>query len=175
MTGVRLFARPDRGAEFSPCRTWRYSLWRYWGNPENFVAFVGLNPSTADEEQDDPTIRRCMDFAKRWGHEGIVMLNLFAFRATDPRVMKRAADPIGPENDAAIQRFTRLSRVNIVCWGAHGKHIGRGQQVISLCHGGLGCFGVTKHGHPKHPLYLPADTMIVPFSTERTPNDARPA
>ena len=86
-------ARP-RHAVFSPCRTYRYALSRVWAADKPYALFIGLNPSTADETLDDPTIRRCIDFAKRWGYGGLVMANLFAYRATDPAVMKRAAEPV---------------------------------------------------------------------------------
>ena len=96
--------RISKGARFSVDRKYRYALWRHWnGNKErNYVAFVGLNPSTADEKTDDPTIRRCMGFARSWGFNGIWMINAFAFRATKPKDMKAAIDPIGPDNDYAI-------------------------------------------------------------------------
>ena len=90
----------NRQTIFSPCRRYRYTLWRAWDmfNP-GYVMFIGLNPSTADEVQDDPTIRRCIGYAKEWGYGAFCMTNIFAFRATDPRVMKAQADPVGPEND----------------------------------------------------------------------------
>lgn len=96
------------GAEFSPCRVWRYALWRRWdfGSRCNMVAFVGLNPSTADESLDDATIRRCINFAKSWGYDGMYMLNAYAFRATDPRDMKAFHEPIGKDNDCTIARIS---------------------------------------------------------------------
>lgn len=147
-------------AALSPDRTYRYSLTRIWDQDKPFIRFVGLNPSTADEHIDDPTVRRCVGFARDWGAGGIVMLNVFAFRATDPRVMKRADDPIGPRNDWAIRLWTLdLSDAPVVaCWGVHGDHQLRGRRVEhmlkQICPDRLRIFGLTKDGHPKHPLYL---------------------
>lgn len=145
-------------ATFSRCRTWRYSLSRHWDPELKAVAFVGLNPSTADETADDPTIRRCTRFARDWGYGGLVMLNLFAYRATDPRDMKAAADPVGPENDTYLQRCAERAGIVVAAWGAHGDYQGRAQDVVDR--GLLGSFtvlGLTKDGHPRHPLYMRAD------------------
>lgn len=145
-------------ARFSPCRTWRYELWRRWGHAP-VAAFIGLNPSTADETQDDPTIRRCIGFAKRWGYGGLVMLNLFAYRSTDPRGLKVAADPVGPENDETLLRVTAEAGCVIAAWGAHGALFGRDAAVRRLlAHLTLDHLGLTKAGHPRHPLYLARST-----------------
>lgn len=116
--------------------------------------FVGLNPSTADETRDDPTIRRCMAFAKAWGYGGLCMTNLFSFRATDPKDMKAAADPVGPENDAHLLALAEGAGVIIAAWGANGTHKGRDKDVRKLLPT-LYCLAMTKGGHPGHPLYLP--------------------
>lgn len=145
-------------ATFSRCRTWRYSLARHWDPELKAVAFVGLNPSTADETTDDPTIRRCTRFARDWGYGGLVMINLFAFRATDPRDMRAASDPVGPENDGYLRRCAERAGLVVAAWGAHGDHLGRAHDVINR--GLLGEFtvlGLTKGGHPRHPLYMRAD------------------
>lgn len=149
-----------RSACFSPCRTWRYSLTRTWETRGRILAVIGLNPSTADETQDDPTIRRLIRFATREDYGGIVMLNLFAFRATDPRAMKAAADPVGPENDDYLRLETR-GRDVLCCWGTHGGWRGRGTAVRRHVDGPGQCLfhlGLSKGGHPKHPLYLRSDT-----------------
>src|SRR5690242_6108456 len=105
---------------FSDCRAYRYTLWREWDIfDKNYVMFVGLNPSTADERVDDPTIRRCIDFAKRWGYGALCMTNLFAYRATDPRVMKAFPYPVGPENDKWLVRCAREAGVVVAAWGNH--------------------------------------------------------
>lgn len=160
-----------RSAKFSPCRTWRYALHRRW-NDGPILAVIGLNPSTADETHDDPTIRRIMGFAQRWGFGGIAMLNLFAFRATDPKDMRAAADPVGPGNDAALAVET-AHRTVLCCWGAHGDFKNRGNVVRTTLSGAAGRelihLGLTKAGHPKHPLYLRGDTEPVAW----TPRDLR--
>lgn len=118
--------------------------------------FVGLNPSTADETNDDPTIRRCIGFAKAWGFSGLVMTNLFAFRATDPKDMKRAADPVGTENDETLVKLAACCGLVVAAWGAHGSYRGRDREVRALLPN-LHYLKLTKDGHPSHPLYLPGD------------------
>jgi hypothetical protein len=109
------------GAEFSDCGTYRYALWRTWNALQPGVLFVGLNPSTADATTDDPTIRRCIGFAKRWGYGGITMANVFAYRATDPREMTVLAleRAIGPENDAHLASLAESASFVVAAWGAH--------------------------------------------------------
>jgi hypothetical protein len=152
----------DSGATFSPCRTYRYALWRRWDMfDDRFMAIIGLNPSTADERDDDPTIRRCIGFAKREGFGGIVMLNLFAYRTKSPSIMKRAADPIGPDNDRIIMGYDRKGFMIVGVWGADGHFMGRADEVRKLINQPIYCFGLTKSGQPLHPLYLRADTPLV--------------
>jgi len=150
---------PDnKGAQFSKCRRYRYALWRTWDENNGHVMFIGLNPSTADEKEDDPTIRRCIGYAKSWGFGGIYMLNIFAFRATKPRNLRDASDPIGSENDDYLKMYCDNSGLNIACWGTHGAFMNRGQSVIELLgKNNLSCLGITKSGQPKHPLYLKRD------------------
>lgn len=138
---------------FSPCRTYRYALWREWIGGDGYVMFVGLNPSTADETQDDPTIRRCIAFAKAWGYAGLCMTNLFAFRATDPKDMRAAAEPIGPANDEHLRTLADGAGVIVAAWGANGTHLGRDVAVRKMLPA-LHCLALTKGGHPGHPLYL---------------------
>jgi len=149
------------GAEFSQDRVYRYVLWRRWA-PGDCAMFIGLNPSTANEKVDDPTIRRCVDFAKKWGKSGIYMLNLFAFRATDPKEMKKAKDPFGPKNGKFLISNWSDSDPVVACWGTHGSYLGRGKLVSQILPG-MKCFGLTKAGHPKHPLYLAKKTKLVDF------------
>lgn len=152
-------------AEFSPCRTWRYTLTRVWDKSKPMAMFVGLNPSTADEVRNDPTVRRCIGFAQDWGYGGLIMTNIFAFRATDPKVMKKAEDPVGPENDKWLIRSAEKAGLVVAAWGTHGIHMNRERLVLDLFRGWedrrLTCLGKTKAGHPKHPLYLPKDAMVV--------------
>lgn len=150
----------DRGAQFSECRTYRYVLWRTWDNNEGRVMFIGLNPSTADETEDDATIRRCMRFARNWDYGGIYMVNLFAFRATDPKEMKAATDPVGERNDVLLADYGFASDLIICAWGTHGGFQDRDIKVYDLLSYDLElkCLGLTKEGFVRHPLYLKADT-----------------
>lgn len=151
-----------KGAQFSGCRKYRYALWRTWEEGDGHVMFIGLNPSTADETKDDPTIRRCVGYAKRLGYGGLYMLNLFAFRATNPKDLKRADDPVGPENDKFLRMYFDVLGFNIACWGTHGDFMDRGKEVIELLgRENLQCFSITKNGQPKHPLYLRRDAEII--------------
>lgn len=157
------------GAVFSDCRRYRYSLWRRWVqecSPSDMVAFVGLNPSTADETVDDPTIRRCIGFAKSWGYSGLVMANLFAFRATKPQAMRAASDPVGPMNDECLQAIALACPTVMCCWGANGGFLGRDEVVIELLrlHGYyIRCLGRTSGGYPRHPLYVRKDAPLKMF------------
>lgn len=125
--------------------------------------FIGLNPSTATAAADDPTIRRCVGFAKAWGFGSLVMANLFALRSTDPAALSRAADPIGPRNNwwLAFER-ARVKSI-IAAWGAQGTLHSRSDQVVSRF-GEMYCLGLTRNGQPRHPLYLPGDAEMVRFS-----------
>ncbi len=151
---------------FSQCRTWRYTLSRRW-TPDvapRFVNFILLNPSTADETQDDPTIRRCMGFAIREGFGAMVVTNLFAFRATKPKDMCATQDPIGPDNDEWIGHVAGKAGLIVVGWGCHGKYQGRGDIIAgALLNVGLNLwtFGYTKNRQPKHPLFVPGDTPLI--------------
>lgn len=158
------------GAIFSDCRKYRYSLWRRWKLPElasgnsDLCCFIGLNPSTADETVDDPTIRRCIGFAKDWGFNGLVMLNIFAYRATDPTVMKDQPDPVGDHNNEAIAEVTARVGKTVAAWGVHGQFRDRDAVVMRLIHNlDFYCLGLTKDGHPKHPLYLPKNSAPMRF------------
>lgn len=155
-----------RTAHISPCGLYRYRLTREWSDTAP-LPFVMLNPSTADADLDDPTIRRCMGFARREGAGGIVVVNQFAFRATDPDALRTAADPHGPENDAALAEAAReaaAAGMPIVCaWGTHGGRSNRHITIIQASGVRLVCLGVTKDGHPRHPLYVRGDQPLVAF------------
>ena len=142
---------------FSPCRKYRYTLHRRVGfmfDSAGTGAFVGLNPSTADEHIDDPTIRRCVAFARDWGYRDLLMLNLFAFRATKPKDMLAAADPIGPQNDETLRLVASEAQLVVAAWGAHGSHLEREAAVCKMLPT-MHALRLTKDGHPAHPLYLP--------------------
>ncbi|MCK5785678.1 MAG: DUF1643 domain-containing protein [Candidatus Sabulitectum sp.] len=152
----------DSGAVFSPDRVHRYSLWRIWDKDKAYAAFVGLNPSTADEQRNDPTVRRCINYAKDWGYGGLVMLNIFAYRSTDPGNLYTATDPVGPENDCYIQSASSKAGITIAAWGNHGEFLSRGGTVIDLLTSPH-CLKLTKAGCPGHPLYLRKDLQPFPF------------
>ena len=148
-------------AVYSPDQRYRYSLTRTWA-PGNTVLFVMLNPSTATEVQNDPTVERCERRARHLGFGGFAVANIFAFRATDPKVMRAEPDPIGPENDRIIMEMAGQAQQVICAWGTHGAHLHRGQQVKALLEpvaSGLFHLGLSQAGHPKHPLYIGYDTQ----------------
>lgn len=154
----------DRAATISPCGRYRYTLSRELGGlmPGGTCVFVMLNPSTADADLDDPTIRRCMGFAKGWGHSRLEVVNLFAYRSTDPKAMALAESPIGPDNDAHLLRAAYGADRIICAWGAHGVHMQRSARVAGLLRAGgyqLQHLGLTKAGQPRHPLYLAGATQ----------------
>lgn len=146
------------GAIMSPCGRYRYRLWRVWRRGPR-VLFIGLNPSTADAERDDPTVRRCIGLAKAWGFSGMELANLFAYRATDPRVLAQADDPVGPDNDRWLAWLAKRTACRVACWGNHGWLHDRAAEVVVRLPK-LRCLGVTKLGHPRHPLYLPANVSL---------------
>lgn len=154
----RPFVRwPGDGAIFSADRLYRYVLWRRWEIAPTLVV-VGLNPSTADESANDPTIRRCIDFAKTWGCGGLVMLNLYGLRSTDPKGLLGVADPVGPDNDRWLEYCTSRAAIRLAAWGASKQpQAARAQHVITTF-GPFHCLGRTKAGHPRHPLYVKGDT-----------------
>lgn len=153
---------------FSTCRLYRYTLWREWDLMNSqYAMFIGLNPSTADETKDDPTIRRCIDFAKQWGCGALCMTNLFAFRATNPKVMMAQSSPIGHENDNWLACCARDARFIVAAWGNKGRFLGRDEEVLKIVDN-LDCFGLTKEGCPSHPLYLPKNSQLVSLNGLQT-------
>ena len=147
-------------ANFSQCRKYRYALWRTWDSSKPYAMFIGLNPSTADETEDDPTIRRCINFSRDWGYGGLCMTNLFAFRATKPADLMLSNAPIGPENNAWIKHLAADAGVIIAAWGNHGAYLGRSKKVVSTLPD-LKCLKMNKTGEPAHPLYLPRTTTPI--------------
>ncbi len=153
-----------RTAEISPDGLYRYLLGRRWGEGPR-ATFVMLNPSTADAEQDDPTIRRCVGFAKSWGMGAVQVANLYALRSTDPAALWRAADPVGPDNDAVLTACAMVHEGAplVAAWGAHAKPR-RVRHVLQLPgFERLQVLGVTKSGQPRHPLYLRSDATLRPW------------
>ena len=154
----------SKGALFSSCRTWRYTLWRVWDKSKPICMFVGLNPSTADETNNDPTVTRCINYAKLWGFGALCMMNIFSFRATDPKDLKKAADPIGPDNLRWLRDIGGRAGMIVAAWGAHGKHLNQGIQILNMFGGlKLFCLGKTKDGSPRHPLYMKSDTTPIEY------------
>jgi hypothetical protein len=160
---------PTKSAVLSPDRKYRYHLYRSIPGGGNRIAtFIMLNPSTADHEVDDPTIRKCIGFARRWGCGELHIVNLFAVRATDPREMRRASDPVGPDNHEWVMRTVARAPDSgpIVCaWGLHGSYMGQDQTVLGWLDGvhEPKALGITKDGHPRHPLYVPYEAELEPF------------
>ena len=161
---------------FSPCRRYRYGWELTWNTTLPPCAFIGLNPSTADEEGPDPTVRRCINYAKAWGYGGLVMLNLFGFRATDRNAMTRHAAPISDSfapraNDQhlrrTVKRIHRNSGIVVAAWGNDGGHLNRSAAVRTLLAPlSLRCLSLTKTGEPGHPLYLKGDLQPVRWGLE---------
>jgi hypothetical protein len=147
----------ESGASYSSCLRWRYLLWRRWDAAKPAANFLMLNPSTADELKLDPTCSRARDYAERWGYGALVVTNIFSWRATDPAAMKAVADPVGPENDAAIVQAARTASLIVCAWGNHGAHLERSARVVALLKDArvrLYALRVNGSGEPAHPLYL---------------------
>ena len=143
----------EKSAIISECERYRYELRRIWQPKTGLVCWVMLNPSTADANFDDHTIRRCMGYTARWGYGGIIVVNLFALRATDPNNLYKSDDPIGPENDKYLVKANTEAALTIAAWGNQGKYLKRDEDVMAMLTA-LHCLTVTKDGSPHHPLYL---------------------
>lgn len=167
----------NRPCIFSPCGKYRYTLWRRCQgmfNLDGIIQFIGLNPSTADDRKDDPTVRRCRRMADRWGYEWFCMTNLFAYRATDPEEMKKVMQALkldelkrqAFDNLEHLHNIARNAKVVVAAWGVHGEFMGAGRSLVKYFDENgikLHCLGVTKEGHPKHPLYLRNSVTLVPY------------
>jgi hypothetical protein len=160
---------PAGSAVISQDGRYRYHLSRKIGGGGGVATFIMLNPSTADALKDDPTIRRCLGFCRRWGCGELHVVNLFAVRARNPDDLRKAPDPVGPENRDWVQRVAAQTAQcgPVVCaWGMYGTYIGQDRIVSDLikdiCRPRI--LGLTRHGHPRHPLYVPYGARLVPFS-----------
>jgi len=151
---------------------YRYVLTRTWSPADQGITWVMLNPSTATAEEDDPTIRRCIGFSQMWGYGGMTIVNLFAYRATDPAELFRVDDPTGPMNHHHIERQIQRTSLVVAAWGAgHNASFGGIAvddpiSVESFCHRAgvpLKCLGRTRSGAPRHPLYVKGTTPLEPF------------
>lgn len=164
-------------AIFSPCRTWRYTLTRMLADDESApfgtAMFIGLNPSTADEVQDDPTVRRMIGFATRWGYRRLIVCNAFAYRATDPKKLRGLSRiaAIGPENNRYLIQESRRADLVVAAWGAGGSLLDRSQEIVRMMNAEqvrLHALGFTepkfpKRPEPRHPLYMRADVKPTPM------------
>lgn len=171
----------DRAATLSDCGLYRYDLTRRWGHagPCSTALFVMLNPSTADASEDDPTIRRCIGFAKREGCGGLAVVNLYALRSADPSILLRYSDPFGPDNQATIERWLADPSVYvaIAAWGSWWRNQRSRpmrlnvEQLAQQAGRHLYCLGTTKAGDPRHPLYVRADAPLQRFAAPADPGD----
>ena len=151
-------------ALYSECEKYRYALIRDWsaGPAPNQLLYIMLNPSRATEVQNDPTIERCERRARALGFGGFGVANVFAWRETHPRLLRRARAPVGADNDAVLLDMAARSKTVLAAWGVHGAHLGRGAQVEAALRAAghrLYTLGLTKAGHPRHPLYVSYDTL----------------
>lgn len=153
-----------RGAIFDRSRRYRYSLTREFG-PGPRVLFILLNPSTADAARDDPTIRRCIGFARAHGFGSLEVVNLFALRTPSPRVLLKSQAPVGPRNNLYIREAAARASTIITGWGNHGAHRGRSRAVRAILarFPVVVCLGLTKMGEPRHPLYVARDHPLIPL------------
>lgn len=122
----------EKDAIFSGCKKYRFALWRTWDGTKPYAMFIGLNPSTADEKENDPTVRRCIHFAKSWGYGGMCMANLFALRATHPLDLYTSREPIGKDNDKWLLSLSKDAGVVVAAWGNDGMHLSRSKAVLDL-------------------------------------------
>lgn len=158
----------QKTAILSPCGAYRYRLTREWGDGPH-ATFIMLNPSTATADIDDPTIRKCMGFARRWNLTGIDVVNLFAYRATDPKAMLKATDPVGPDNYEQTARAIRHASKVICAWGARGSFLDQDETVMGWmladvrCMARPMCLRLTSKGAPEHPLYVPYEVEPVEY------------
>ena len=157
ITRTHLKGDAQSQAIYSDCEAYRYELTRVWDKGGDRVLFVMLNPSTATEVQNDPTVERCERRARALGYGAFRVCNIFAFRATEPKDMRAQPDPVGPLNDATITQAAEWADAIVCAWGTHGEHLNRGPQVETLLRAQpkpLTHLGLSKAGHPKHPLYI---------------------
>ncbi len=163
------------GATFDETGAYRYALWRVWDTDGPSIVFVMLNPSKADAESDDPTIRRCVGFARAWGYGALTVVNLFAFRAACPRTLHQTADPVGPDNDRHLRDALASAPTVVFAWGNHGGLHERDRAIGALLlreskqPSAALCLGTTGVGQPRHPLYVRADTVPYPFFVPGSP------
>ena len=151
----------NRSAIFDETGAYRYALYRSWDAGRGTCLFIMLNPSTADDQKDDPTVSRCIKYAQRCGYKELVVANTFALRSTDPTKLYGHPDPIGPKNNWYLKHLAKTADKIVCAWGNHGAYMGRGDAVIKMLSGReLYAFEITSKGQPKHPLYQRADSSL---------------
>ena len=165
---TREFQKGDAASTgvYSECERYRYALTRVWDAGGPRLLFIMLNPSKATERANDPTVERCERRARALGYGAMRVMNIFAWRETDPKALARAAEPVGAENDALLLAGLAWADRVIAGWGVHGAHLGRGPQVETLLRGAgadLYCLGLSKAGHPRHPLYIAYAKPPIPW------------
>ena len=153
----------NKNATFSDCRKYRYALSRTWNGKKKTILFIGLNPSTANEKIDDPTIRRCINYAQNWGYGSLLMVNLFAYRATLPSELKNVKNPIGNDNDLHIIELSKKADLAVAAWGNEGTLLNRDKEVKKILPN-LMCLKINKSGQPAHPLYQKKDLKLIKYS-----------
>lgn len=156
----------DAGCVMTRDRQYRYALWRKWRYTGVLrrVCWIMLNPSNADHETDDATLRRCVRFSKEWGFGGLEVVNLFAVRSSSPAILQLTTDPVGPENNKFLMERVEACDLVVVAWGALGSVAGRDAEVLKMLEGKrLACLGLTANGMPKHPVRLSAATNLRGF------------
>lgn len=151
-----------QGASLSACKEYRYSLWRIWDEHKSYVLFICLNPSTADDSNDDATVKKCVKYAEDWGYGGVYIANLFALRSKDPNELFKSNDPIGPDNNSRIIQLSKKAGVIVAAWGNHGSYMSRDKYILDRIPN-LKCLNVNKTGQPAHPLYQPDTTSLKSF------------
>lgn len=149
-------------AVFSKCKKYRYALWRTWDSTRPYAMFIGLNPTAADAINNNPTINRCIGFAKSWGYGGLCLTNLFAYLSAQPTGLRVAKDPIGPDNDQWLAKLAKDAGIIIAAWGNDGCLFDR-SQVVATSIPNLQCLKINKSGEPAHPLYQPGSAHPLPF------------
>jgi len=153
-----------KSAVFSKCRKYRYSLTRSWNSADGYVLFIGLNPSIADETIDDPTLTRCINFAKDWGYGGLIMVNLFAYMSTYPTDLKKVKLPIGNNNNKHILKNHQKSQLTVAAWGNDGCFLKRDKEVLKIISNPM-CLNINKSGQPAHPLYQKKNQELINLPT----------
>lgn len=152
----------DNGAAFSECKKYRYALWRIWSRELPLVMFIGLNPSTANQSEDDPTIRRVKRFAKDWGYGGVYMMNCFPFVSTDPKMLYDCSNTV--INDGWLEEISKRCYKVVFAWGNFDvvKKLGV-DYILSNKFPNAVALQINKNGSPKHPLYVAANVVPVKF------------